>query len=214
MLAPEQLSQFEAYEEALYAANASMNLTRVPREDCWRRHFLDSLLLCSLIPDGLQVLDLGSGPGLPAWPLACARPDLRVTALDSSGKMLGFLRSQPLANLDVVEARAEEWGVRETFDVVTGRAVAPLPVFLELAAAPCRVGGVLIPMRTPSESATFSAASRLFKELVLEEVVEKALPTTEVVRLFPIYRKVKTTPAKYPRRWSEIRAVQQPQDAG
>src|ERR1041384_4679794 len=131
-LTPEQVAQFEAFEAKLYEANAVMNLTRVPREECWLRHFVDSLLFQDLIPLNARVLDIGTGPGFPAWPLACARPDLQVTALDSNGKMLGFLRSQPLPNLEVVQERAEEWGAFERFGVVTGRALAPLPVQIEL----------------------------------------------------------------------------------
>src|ERR1041384_3584956 len=127
-LTPEQVAQFEAFEAKLYEANAVMNLTRVPREECWLRHFVDSLLFQDLIPDRASVLDIGTGPGFPAWPLACARPDLQLTAMDSSGKMLGFLQRQGLPNLETIQIRAEEWGVRDRFDVVTGRAVAPLSI--------------------------------------------------------------------------------------
>ncbi len=200
-----QVRAFEDFEEALYRGNEVMNLTRVPKAACFERHFLDSLLLAEWIPEGASVLDLGSGPGFPAWPLAQARRDLRVTALDSSGKMLGFLRSQALPNLEVVEARAEDWGVRERFDFVTGRAVAPLPVFLELAAAPCRVGGEIMPMRTPLEIPEFAQAAEPCAELLYKGFVEKTLPGTDVVRAFPIYRKLKPTPRAFPRRWAEIR---------
>lgn len=200
-----RLDAFDAFEDALYRANEVMNLTRVPRGECATRHFLDSLLLSELIPQGSRVLDIGTGPGFPAWPLACARPDLSVTALDSSGKMLGFLRSQPLPNLEIVEGRAEEWGVRDRFDFVTGRAVAPLPIFLELAGAPCRVGGEIVPMRTPMEIGEFARAAEPFRELLYKGFVEKELPGTDVVRAFPIYRKVRPTSREFPRRWAEIK---------
>ena len=80
-LSEAQLSKFENFEEALYRANEVMNLTRVAREECWLRHFVDSLLFQDLIPRGAAVLDIGTGPGFPAWPLACARPDLSITAM-------------------------------------------------------------------------------------------------------------------------------------
>ncbi|RYG69749.1 16S rRNA (guanine(527)-N(7))-methyltransferase RsmG, partial [bacterium] len=83
------LDRFETFEADLYEANEVMNLTRVPREECWLRHFLDSLLIAPWLPGEGSLLDIGSGPGFPAWPLALARPELQVTALDSSGKMLG-----------------------------------------------------------------------------------------------------------------------------
>lgn len=199
-----QVEKFEEFEAALYAANAVMNLTRVPREECWLRHFIDSLLFQDLIPSGATVLDIGTGPGFPAWPLACARPDLQVTALDSSGKMLGFLKRHPLPNLEPVLARAEEWGVRDRFDVVTGRAVAPLAIQLELSAPAAKLGGLVLPMRTPAEESDIRKLDGNLG-LELEDVVSRSLPGTDVVRMFALYRKVAPTAEKYPRPWSEIK---------
>ena len=202
-LSPDQLAAFEAFEKDLYERNEIMNLTRVPREECWLRHFLDSLLLSSLIGDGLKVVDIGCGPGFPSWPLACARPDLKVTALDSSGKMLGFLARHPRANLEIVQDRAESWGRREKFDIATGRAVAPLAIQLELSAPVVRIGGFVIPMRTPNDELQSDFLKTLGLELV--SVEQKELPETDIVRVFPIYKKVATTPRKYPRSWAEIK---------
>lgn len=204
-LSEEQLGQFEAFEENLYQANAVMNLTRVAREECWLRHFVDSLLFQDLVPQGSKVLDIGTGPGFPAWPLACARPDLHVTALDSSGKMLGFLQKNPLPNLEAVLARAEDWGVRESFDVVTGRALAPFPIQLELSAPPLKVGGLLIPMRTPSEEAAVKAFPAAKLGLQPAGLNRRQLPDTDVVRMFALLKKVAPTPEKYPRPWAEIK---------
>ncbi len=181
-----------------------MNLTRIPRDEAWLRHFVDSLLFHDLVPEGAKVLDVGTGPGFPAWPLACARPDLQVVALDSSGKMLGFLRSQHLPNLEVVQARAEEWEEREAFDVVTGRAVAPLAIQLELSAPLLKVGGLLVPMRTPQDD----LATPLWEALGLRPAGRhvRELPGTDVVRVFPTFVKERSTSKLFPRRWAEIRA--------
>lgn len=202
-LSPDQLAAFEAFEKDLYERNEIMNLTRVPREECWLRHFLDSLLLSSLIGDGMKVVDIGCGPGFPSWPLACARPDLKATALDSSGKMLGFLARHPLPNLEIVQDRAESWGRREKFDIATGRAVAPLAIQLELSAPVVRIGGFIIPMRTPNDELESDSLKALGLELV--SVEQKELPETDIVRVFPIYKKVAATPRKYPRSWAEIK---------
>lgn len=199
-----QLAAFAEFEERLYRANEVMNLTRIPREECWLRHFLDSLLIQGLIPSGAKVLDIGTGPGFPAWPLACGRPDLQITAVDSSGKMLGFLRENPLPNLRVVQARAEEWGNRDSFDFVTGRAVAPLSTQLELSAPPCRIGGHVVPMRTPNDDPESVSLERL--GLRLRDVVYQELPGTDVTRVFPIYEKVRATSPGIPRRWAEMKA--------
>lgn len=199
------MDQLEEFENRMYAANEVMNLTRVPREEAWVRHFLDSLLAQDLIPQGSSVLDIGTGPGLPAWPLACVRPDLKITALDSAGKMIGFLNGNPLPNLEPVLGRAEDWGVREKFDVVTGRAVAPLGIQLEISAPPCKVGGVVVAMRTPAEEELARAFEGEGLGLQLESVVSRALPGTDVVRLFPIFRKTAKSDRQYPRNWAEIK---------
>ncbi|MBC8065140.1 MAG: 16S rRNA (guanine(527)-N(7))-methyltransferase RsmG [Chlorobia bacterium] len=204
-LSGEQIDRFDAFEQALYHANAVMNLTRVPQEESWLRHFVDSLLFQDLIPVGSSVLDIGTGPGFPAWPLACARPDLRVTGLDSNGKMLGFLSTQGLPNLEIVMARAEEWGVRDRFDVVTGRAVAPLAVQLEISAPCAKIGGLVIPMRTPVERESIEAFLASKIGLRLRETTERELPGTAIVRLFAVFEKVDPTPDVYPRPWAEIK---------
>jgi 16S rRNA (guanine527-N7)-methyltransferase len=204
-LSTEQLAQFSEFEAALYLVNEVKNLTRVPRENAWRRHFADSLLFHDLIPSGVTVLDIGTGPGFPAWPLACARPDLQVTALDSNGKMLDFLRSQPLPNLTVVQTRVEDWSVREHFDVVTGRAIAPFAIQMELSSAPCRGGGLVIPMRTSQDEEAISFLRTGQLSLKLREVVSRELVGEELVRVFPVYEKTSKTMKKFPRRWAEIR---------
>jgi 16S rRNA (guanine527-N7)-methyltransferase len=204
-LAHDHLDRFQAFEDALYKANQVMNLTRVPQQESWLRHFVDSLLFQDLIPEGSTVLDIGAGPGFPAWPLACARPDLHVTALDSSGKMLGFLKTQPLPNLEAVQARAEEWGVRDRFDVVTGRAVAPLAIQLEVSAPCAKKGGIVLPMRTPVEAPEIESFPARQLGLKLKEQVPRGLPGTDIVRQVAIYEKVEPTPAAYPRPWAEIK---------
>lgn len=204
-LSEEQVAVFESYFFALYKANESMNLTRVAPKDCESRHFIDSLLVAQWLEKGSRVLDIGSGPGLPSFPLAVARPEVEVVAMDSSNKMLDFLRKFPLDNLMIKLGRAEDPDDREDFNVVTGRALAPLSVQLELSAARARIGGFVIPFRTPAERDSFE--NPLFRQLgiELEQICEVALPGTEIVRVFPLYRKVAKTPMEFPRQWGRIR---------
>jgi len=181
-----------------------MNLTRVPREEFAVRHVADSLMIEEIIPTGSSVLDVGTGAGFPAWPLALARPDLKVVALDSNQKMTTFLSGQPLANLEVVCARAEEFGRFEEFDFVTGRAVAPLPIQLEISAPYCKVGGLVVPMRGINDDPEAPNYRELGLKLLTTE--RRPLAGTDIIRLFPIYLKESPTPRKYPRRWAEIKS--------
>jgi len=202
-LSDDQTTHFANFEEALYLANERTNLTRVSREDCLTRHFMDSLLLAEFIPLRSKVLDIGTGPGFPAWPLACARPDIEVTALDSNGKMVNFLKTQPLKNLHPVLGRAELPVERESFDFVTGRAVATLEIQLEMSAAYCEIEGVVVPMRTPRDTIEGKKSEKLGLDLV--EVATRNLPGTDILRTFPIYRKMRRTPSQFPRSWAEIK---------
>jgi len=205
-LSDHQVALFEAFKAALYERNQVKNLTRIVPEECEAKHFLDSLLFVDLIPSGAKVADLGTGPGLPAWPIACARPDVQVTAIDSNGKMLDFLRTQPLPNLVITQGRAEELSLRDYFDVVTGRALAPLGIQLEVSAALISLGGVFIPLRSESDRELIEksqgAAGQL--GLSLDRVVERQIPGTDLLRLCPVYVKTKPTPDNFPRMWATI----------
>ena len=203
----EQLDGLSRYCERLYELNETTRLTSVPKEECEVRHLVDSLLLAQFLAPGSSVLDVGTGPGLPAWPLARARPDLKLTGLDSSGKMLRILRELALPNLEVAQCRAEQFGGRESFDFATGRAVAPLAVQLELSAPFVRVGGAVVPFRTPAEESDLAAAPCARLGLVLERVEKRQLPGTDVQRMFPVFRKISETDHRYPRTWAQIRRL-------
>jgi len=100
----------------------------------WSRHILNSAAIASLIPNGANVVDVGSGAGLPGIPLALARPDLRMCLLDSLLRRVNFLElavdELGLADrVTVVRARAEQ--CTQSYDVVVARAVAPLTRLVE-----------------------------------------------------------------------------------
>lgn len=191
---------------ALYAVNAHTNLTRVSAEDAPIRHVVDSLLILPAIPRGARVLDLGSGPGFPAWPIAWARPDLEVVALDSTVKMQRFLADHLRPNLSQLVQRAEQDVQRQSYDVVTGRAIAPIGIQAEISAAWLKVGGRFVPYRTEAERLEIVEANLGMLGLRLAEIREAELPGAEAQRLFPIYIKERPTPETYPRTWAKIKA--------
>jgi len=114
--------------------NAAYNLTAVREPAAMvTRHLLDSLALLPFVSAG-RALDVGSGAGLPGIPLAIARPALAVALLDSNGKKARFLRhaqrALDLANVEVIEARAEGLRPDAPFDAVLARAFGSLAEFL------------------------------------------------------------------------------------
>lgn len=119
--------------------------------------------------------------------------------------MTRFLERFDLPNLRVVCARAEEWGIRSRFDVVTGRAVAPLAIQLELSAPLLKEGGMLLAMRTPQEREAAEKAPHPSLGLQLETLTERRLAGTDVTRLFPVWRKTGRTSAHLPRPWAEMK---------
>lgn len=197
-LSEESIHQFSKFMSALYEWNMQKNLTRIPPEQCEVRHFAESCLVLEFFEGG-KVLDVGTGPGFPAWPIACAAPATEVVAIDSNGKMLEFLVSQPLPNLTAVLGRVEEQEWIEEFDLVTGRALAPLPAQLELSAPCCKVGGRVVPYRSVSEEFSLECMPELGLEL---ESVQIRTLSDGVPRALPVYVKTSQTQTKYPRPWA------------
>lgn len=125
-----QTRVFEAHYKLLLHWNQRINLTRITSlEEAVERHYAESLFLAAHLPAGAQtVVDVGSGAGFPGFPVAVARPDLRVTLLEADQRKAAFLRetSDLAPNIEVLAERAES--VRREFDTVISRAVQPKEV--------------------------------------------------------------------------------------
>lgn len=143
-LAPteEQIKQLEAYAALLLRWNKTYNLTAIRHEDeVLTHHLLDSAAMVPFIakevPEAKTVLDVGSGGGLPAVPIAVFCPDLRVTAVDAVGKKAAFINQAAielgLRNLSARHARVEK--LQGTYDVITSRAFATMRDFTALTAS-------------------------------------------------------------------------------
>jgi 16S rRNA (guanine527-N7)-methyltransferase len=162
-LTPEGRRAIDVHVRLLLAWNAAINLTSITDpEAVATRHVLDSLAAVPLLapigtphgragmePQGLAILDLGSGGGFPGLPLAAAIPDSRVVLVDATAKKARFLEAAAaasgLADRVAVEARrAEELRGRGSWDVVTARAVGSLADLVELALPLLRIGGRLL----------------------------------------------------------------------
>ncbi len=165
----------EAFCDLLATAGVERGLLgprEVPR--LWERHLLNCALVAEAIPLPEQggrrvtVCDIGTGAGLPGLVLALLRPELEVTLVEPLLRRTTFLDEAVvelgLGNVEVVRARAEELhGVRE-FDVVTSRAVAPLPRLLGWSMPLVRRGGVLLAMKGASAVQELAEAASALSE--------------------------------------------------
>ena len=167
----------------------------------------DALVLLDHLGDAKRLVDVGSGGGLPGLPLKIARPELAVTLVEvDSGKAAFLVQACArlgLVDVEVVARRAEEVGhdarYRESFDVAVARALAPLPVLVELCLPLVRVGGNLLAQKTDKEEVP--AAQRAIELLggALQSV-SPAPSTARATGTIVVIAKVGPTPSKYPRR--------------
>ncbi len=169
-LTDKQKRQFETYFEVLLEWNERMNLTSLTtKEDVYMKHFLDSLHMISLIDLKDQlVLDVGSGAGFPGMPLKIAFPDLKLTIVDALKKRIVFLETlcEKLGlKVELMHGRIEEHGLKNHYDIVTARAVAPLRILSELCLPFIAVGGCFIAYKSTRTACELQASENALKKL-------------------------------------------------
>ncbi|MBO6040253.1 MAG: 16S rRNA (guanine(527)-N(7))-methyltransferase RsmG [Oscillospiraceae bacterium] len=211
----EAAARCRRYYELLTEKNRVMNLTAIEgEEDSARLHFLDCAALLTLCDfGGRRVIDVGSGAGFPGLVLKIARPDIDLTLLDSLDKRVKFLRetADALGFTDVtcVHARAEEAPAdyRERFDIAVSRAVARLNLLCELCLPFVKTGGLFVAMKGPGAAEELDEAKKAIRTLggELERAAAYTIPGTEVRHTAILIRKVADTPARYPRRWAQMK---------
>lgn len=197
--------------------NKVMNLTAIKDEKLViSRHFADCLIPAQFFPFRTNVLDVGSGGGMPALPLAIARPDLEITALDATAKKTAYIentaRTLDLSNVFVVTGRAEELAhtnLRSTFDVVTARAVAQTNVLAELCVPFIKKGGLFIALKGKREDDSAASASSAMKSLGCRLVSDNVFDLYDTdgeksERHVLVYEKISETPWIYPRKYAQI----------
>ncbi|HSN93755.1 MAG TPA: 16S rRNA (guanine(527)-N(7))-methyltransferase RsmG [Anaerolineaceae bacterium] len=212
-LSPWQLEQFEKYLYTLIEWNAKFNLTAIREpEEIRLKHFLDSLSVTkgwSRTAPPASLVDLGTGAGFPGIPLKIIWPELKLTLVDSVGKKINFcklvLDTLQLHNADATTIRAEELGQdpeqREKYQMVTARAVAPLPVLLEYCLPLAQMGGRIVLQKGSDAIEEAERCQPIMHKLGgdLKEVLPIELPGVEGIRYLVLIDKNRHTPAIYPR---------------
>ena len=196
--------KFNVYCDFLRAENEKYNLTAITEvEEIWNRHFADSILGSVAIPENATLCDVGSGAGFPSLPLKIVRDDLSVTLVDSLQKRINFTKAlceKIEVRADFFHERAEDFAKKhsEQFDVATARAVAPLNVLLEYVAQIVKVGGRVLAYKTDLSEVDSAKTAATLLGLQFETHHDFVLPDGSK-RSILVYKKIKSTPRKYPR---------------
>ena len=216
-LSDERIEKLYELTRIMLEVNASMNLTAITEEKAIiLKHYVDSLTVSRYIPGGAKLIDVGCGAGFPCLPLAIFRPDLDITALDSTAKRINYIKDIAsklgIDNIYAVAARAEEYGkkdgYRESFDVATARAVAALPILSELCLPFVKVGGKFVSMKASQGEREAIDAKNAIKlcggEVKSIDKLELLSEDGSESRTIISVTKVTSTPIKYPRHYSQI----------
>lgn len=210
-LSNEMLSKFEIFYDLLIETNQSMNLTAITEmKDVVLKHFIDSISISKFIDlSNSKIIDVGTGAGFPGIPLAILYPDTEFVLMDSLNKRLNFINTVKekcqLANITTVHSRAEDLGhndmYREQFDFCVSRAVASLPVLLELCTPFVRNGGKFISYKSELLQDELEQSKRALSILhcKLEKEYSYTIPDSEYFRVLAIFHKVENLENKYPR---------------
>ena len=203
-----------AFGHAMVKQNEVMNLTGITEPDqVAKLHLIDSLtvLKCGDLK-GKSLIDVGCGAGFPGVPTAIACPEAKVTLLDSLAKRMNWLETVlpqlGVENAECVTARAEEAIAtrRESYDYATSRAVARLNILLELTAPYVKVGGAVLALKGSAAREELEEARSAVSKLGLQiEAVKDFTVDKDTVHTVIVLRKVRPTPAKYPRRYAKIK---------
>lgn len=208
-------SRLDTFAGMLAETNKSFNLTAITEPDGMTvKHFADCLSVFAFvdIPENSSIIDVGTGAGFPGMVLLLARPDIKMTFLDSLNKRLNFIEDVLKAtgvDAETLHARAEDAGkdavYRESFDFATARAVADLSVLSEYCLPFVKVGGSFVSMKsadTDGELDNAKAAINIFGGEI------KSINSFNLVENMPRkiveIKKISQTPTAYPRTSKKI----------
>ena len=209
--------KFYRLTERMLEVNAYMNLTAITEiDDIIMKHYVDSLTVAKYLPEASSIIDVGCGAGFPTLPLAIARPDLRITALDSTAKRVTYIAETAkilgISGIECVAARAEEYvnaeNKREYYDFASARAVARLNVLCELCLPYVKIGGKFVAMKANAAEELDEAQNAIKKlggKLVFADEFSLISDSAGDPRCIVGVEKIAETPKNYPRNNSQIK---------
>ena len=206
-----QVDKLMEYARLLVEWNEKINLTAITDDEgIVTKHFLDSLTAIKTGYVKGKVIDVGTGAGFPGLVLKIAKPEIKLTLLDSLNKRINFLKDVcekvDINDVEFVHLRAEDGGknrdYRGQFDTVVSRVVANLTVLSEWCIPFLKQGGYFLALKGPLAEQEVKDAKRAIKILggQIEDIVEAEIPFTELKHNIIVIKKVGQTPLKYPRK--------------
>ena len=213
-----QLNHFDRFYELLIEWNEKMNLTAITDyEEFVKKHLIDSLSLVKIYNlqekegtgERIRILDMGTGAGFPGIPLRIMFQRAEFVLMDSLNKRITFIneviRMLGLTGITAIHARAEEYGrkaeYREQFDLCVSRAVARLNSLTEYCLPFVKEGGYFIPYKSGRIQEELEEADYAITKLGGRRMKEETflLPGSDIERTLIAIRKIRQTPAGYPR---------------
>ncbi len=212
-LSDKKINQLNKLREVCLEYNTHTNLTSITDEREFNiKHILDSLSVLKFHNlKGKNILDVGSGGGFPGLVFAIVLDDSQITMLDSNNKKTKYIDHAilelGLKNAKTINARVEEAGLRESYDVTVSRAVAALNILLEITADTVKIGGQAICYKGSNVEDELpnnwvEVENRLGLKFEKNETFEIE---NEVERKIISFNKVKSTKEGYPRHYSQIK---------
>lgn len=206
-----QMTKLEEYYNMLIETNKTTNLTRITeKQEVYLKHFYDSLTIAKVIKlENQKLIDIGTGAGFPGIVLKIIYPNLDITLLDSSQKRIDFLNrvieQLDLKKIKTVHERIEDYQ-KETFDIVTSRAVSKTNILVELACNLAKPHGYYIFLKgNLDEELKESQNAIKTLNMKLIEKQEFKLPKEQSNRTIIKIEKIKNSPKEYPRNFAKIK---------
>ena len=205
----EEIEKLYIYMKEILEWNEKVNVTAIKDEkEFIVKHFIDSLTIEKYITNGEKVLDIGTGAGFPGIPIKITKNKSHVDLVDSVNKKLNVIRDVipkiKLEDIECIHTRAEDLAknvkYRESYDVVTSRAVANLTTLVEYMLPFVKVGGKIICMKGPNVEEELAESKKAISILGGKiEQIENINIDSDYERNIIIIKKEKPTPKQYPR---------------
>lgn len=206
-------SKFMQYKDIIKEWNEKINLTAITDDDeIIKKHFIDSIKIFKFSPikNAKNIIDIGTGAGLPGIPIKILFPEIRLVLLDSLRKRVNFLNNViselNLKNIEAIHGRAEDFAqdkkYREKFDFAVSRAVANLSVLSEYCIPYVKVNGYFIALKGPSVSGEIDDSKNAVKILggTIKEIIEVKIEDTDLEHNLVVISKNSSTSVIYPRK--------------